>query len=177
MANTELETISRLTDGLYAGPTIGQTLSGILTTGVIGSDTACTNGGYFVTRQYFSRPQTITNLSHLIGSVGGTDKVYYAVWNDAGTAITTSAVAGVTVGTAATFQTAQALLSPITISQPQSLWLGAVFNGTTAKVRTLDALNKIAYTATVAGAFGAAQPTLTPTTSWTTAQGPIFAWS
>lgn len=104
---------------------------------VVGTDAVPANGTTFVSEIIIPHALTITGISYLIGSVGGTDKVYAAIWNAAGTFLQSSVLTagGATVGTAATMQPLD-LIAPITVTGPARYFVGIAMNGGTARLRT-----------------------------------------
>lgn len=103
-------------------------------TNTTGTDTACTNGTIYVGAIFLGSNCTITGLSYLIGSVGGTDKVISYLFDSTGAVVANSALAGATVGTTATMQRVDFTAA---YTAPAGLYYaGVVFNGTTAKFRT-----------------------------------------
>lgn len=105
-----------------------------------GTDTTPVVGTQYVTSLYIPEKFTITNVNWLIGSVGGTDRVYAVVYNSAGVVLGNSVLTsgGTVVGTAANIQTL-ALTTPITVNGPQRIFIGISINGTTSRIRTIAA--------------------------------------
>src|ERR1035437_4838564 len=69
-----------------------------------GTDTTGIANQIWISEMSIDKNTLITGLSFLIGTVGGTDKAIAILYNAAGAILATSAVAGVVVGTLATFQ-------------------------------------------------------------------------
>lgn len=103
-----------------------------------GTDTACTNGTAYVGSIQIPGNMTITGISYLVGSVGGTDKVIVSLHDSTGAVVAASAAAGVTVGTAAQVQ-AVAFTAPVAVTGPATYFIALTFNGTTAKFRSVPA--------------------------------------
>lgn len=105
-----------------------------------GTDTTPANGTQWVTSIYVPVNMTITNVTYLIGSVGGTDKVYAVLYDSSGAVLGNSSLSGggATVGTAANTQTL-ALTSTVAVVGPRSFFVGISINGTTARLRTVPA--------------------------------------
>jgi hypothetical protein len=105
-----------------------------------GTDTTPASGSHFVTSIFVPANKTVTGASYLIGSVGGTNLVYAALYAAGGTVVTNSDVAGggVTVGTAANSQSL-AFTSTAAIKGPALYYVGISMNGTTARLRTVPA--------------------------------------
>src|SRR3954465_1348249 len=76
-------------------------------TATAGTDTTPANGTQFVTSLFLPVGKLLTGVAFLIGSVGGTDKVYAVLYDGGGAVLASSSVAtgGATVGTAANQQT------------------------------------------------------------------------
>lgn len=115
----------------------------------------------------------VTGISALIGAVGGTDKFIYELHDNAGNMIATTALAGVTVGTAGTYQsipfTAPVTL-PNTIAGPYFIVVQS--NGTTAKIATYNAPTASRLTGSATGTFGTSAA-ITPPTTYTAGVGPV----
>lgn len=111
----------------------------------------------------------LTGLSYLIGSVGATDKAIAILYNSAGVPVAWSALAGATVGTAATMQR----LAFVTAyaAGPGLYYVGISTNGTTAKIRTqtFGDTNAGVQTGQVFGTL----TNMTPPTTFTASSAPI----
>lgn len=106
----------------------------VATTG--GTDTAGIATKIWVSEVFIPANSTITGISYLIGSVGGTDKVVVLLFDSAGNVLATSALdSSVTVGTTATFQRVP-FTAPYAAKGPGLYYVGVATNGTTAKLRT-----------------------------------------
>jgi hypothetical protein len=105
-----------------------------------GTDTAFADGTHFVTSIFVPVNKTLTGVGYLIGSVGGTDKVYAALYDADGALLANSSVSGggATVGTAANVQTL-AFTSTYAAKGPRIYYVGVSANGATAKLRTVPA--------------------------------------
>jgi len=105
-----------------------------------GTDTAFANGTQFVSSIFVPANKTLTGAGYLIGSVGGTDKVYAVLYSAAGAVLANSSVAsgGATVGTAANVQTL-AFTATYAAVGPALYYVGISANGNTAKIRTVPA--------------------------------------
>lgn len=103
-----------------------------------GTDTACSNGTAYVGSVFLPKNATVTGISYLVGSVGGTDKVVASLHDISGTPLANSATAGATVGTAAQVQ-AVALTATYAAKGPAFYFVALTFNGTTAKFRSIPA--------------------------------------
>jgi hypothetical protein len=133
-----------------------------------GTDTAGINGQVWISEIRIPVNVTLTGISFLLGSVGGTDKVIVSLYDSKGNVLATSAVAGVTAGTLATFQRV-AFTAPITLA-PGLYYVGVQTNGTTAKLRTQAAGDH--NTGVASQTFGT-PVAITPPASFTAANGPI----
>lgn len=137
-----------------------------------GTDAACTNGDFFYSAIWIPTRMKVTGATNLIGSVGGTDKVIYYLWDDDGVLLANSDTAGVTVGTAATLQTRKAFLDPVVVDGPGLYFVGVQFNGTTAKFRAHAIGNH--PTGSQAGTFGTTAAIASVPTTFTADKGPVL---
>ena len=131
-----------------------------------GTDTACATNTQFVTSVFLPCNKTITGVAYLVGSVGGTDKVYAALYDASGALCGNSTVGsgGVTVGTAAQVQTL-ALTSTYAAKGPAMFYVGISVNGATAKVRTVPVYQDFGiYGNTVSQAHGTVAAIAAPST-------------
>lgn len=131
-----------------------------------GTDTAFADGTQFVTSLWVPVNFTITNISYLIGSVGGTDKVYAVLYDASGTNLANSSLTGggATVGTAANIQTL-ALTATYAAKGPAMYYVGISANGATAKLRTVPAHCQAGlFAGSVAQAHGTVAAITEPTT-------------
>lgn len=152
-------------------PTIIWTTGGSANLATAGTDTACASGTIWHTEVFIPFNCTVTGASNLIGSVGGTDKVIYSLHDVDGTLVASTLQAGTTVGTAANFQAALAFITPYAAVAGR-YFLGATFNGTTAKLRTYPVPGSAFLAANVAQTFGTSATIAAPTT-FTADKGPI----
>lgn len=142
-----------------------------------GTDVACSAGDRYWTEIEIPHNATITGLTYLVGSVGGTDSVMVHLYNSAGTQVATSKKAGAThgdiVGTAAELQSV-AFTAPY--AAVAGKYFAAVqFNGTTAKFRAYLMPGSKFVANTAAGTYDTAVASITPTTSFVVNKGPIIA--
>ena len=138
---------SSLTGGI-AQATAMHGVSNVQITGATnGTDTAFADNTHFLTSIWLPVNFTCTSIAYLVGSVGGTDKVYGVIY-DAGGAVlassnTTSTGTAVTVGTAAQIQTMNlhndTSDTPVPLVGPNMIYVGISANGNTAKIRTVPA--------------------------------------
>lgn len=103
-----------------------------------GTDTTPASGTQFVTSIFVPCNFTCTGVKYLIGSVGGTDKVYVVIYNAAGAVVANSSLTdgGATVGTTAQRQ-AVALTATAALTGPALYFVGVSMNGNTARLRTI----------------------------------------
>jgi hypothetical protein len=101
-----------------------------------GTDTAGINGTLFISEVFIPCNATLTGISFLLGSVGGTDKVVVALFDSTGAIVANSALdASVTAGTTATFQRVP-FTATYAAKGPAKYYIGVQTNGNTAKIRT-----------------------------------------
>jgi len=142
-----------------------------------GTDTTPANGTQFVTSIFLPVNFTVSNITFLIGSVGGTDKVYGVIYDASGAVLANTSVAtgGATVGTAANAQTL-ALTTPaatLAAKGPRLLYVGISINGTTTRIRTVPAFTSFGlWGNTVAQTHGTVAA-ITPVTSFVADKAPI----
>lgn len=143
-------------------------------TATSGTDTTPANGTQFVTSLFAPFGKLVTGVSYLIGSVGGTDKVYAVLYDASGAVLANSSLTsgGATVGTAANQQT---LAFTATYQLPGGLmyYLGISINGTTARLRTVAAHTQAGlFAGSVAQTHGTVAAITAPTT-FTADKAPI----
>lgn len=134
------------------------------------ASTTPVNGTRFYVGVTLGFDKLLTGIQALIGATGGTDKFIYELHNAAGVLVATTALAGVTVGTANTWQ-------QIPFTAPYQAVAGNYFivvqlNGTTARLATYNAPVLPLLTGSVAGTFGTGA-SITPPTTYTAAVGPV----
>jgi hypothetical protein len=105
-----------------------------------GTNTTPAADTHFLTSIFVPVNKTLTGVSYLIGTVGGTDKVYAALYDASGALLANSSVSGggATVGTAAEQQTL-AFTSTYAAVGPALYYVGVSMNGNTARIRTVPA--------------------------------------
>lgn len=114
--------------------------------------------------------QQITGIQALIGATGGTDKFIYELHDSTGVLVATTALAGVTVGTANTWQ-------QIPFTAPYAALAGTYYivvqlNGTTARFATYNAPSAPIFTGSATGVFGTGA-SITPPIVYVAATGPV----
>lgn len=168
LANIELdlnvsETPSLLGTHFYAG----NVTPNVLVT--FGTDSAGIATQIWVCELQIPKNTLLTGLSYLIGSVGGTDKVIVIFYDVSGNILANSAVAGVTVGTASTFQ--RVAFTSTFPAKPGKYYVGVSTNGTTAKIQTQIAGDHDAG-AIIGQTFGTLVA-ITPPSTFTAGKAPI----
>lgn len=118
---------------------------------------------------------TITGVQILVGGTGGTDNWLVELHDSNGVLVATSALAGVTAGTAARWQ--QIAFTSTVNLVPGMYFLTVQSNGTTATLATYDFPAPVANTAALitgsaTGVFGTSA-NFTPATTYTAALGPV----
>lgn len=155
-------------------PTVYWAAGGAVALATAGTDAAATDGGRFWVELNIPYNSTITGLSYLIGSVGGTDSVVVQLCNSSGVEVATSRAVGgaaALVGTAANFQN-------VAFTAPYSAVAGRYFavvqfNGTTAKLRTYPIPGSKFIGNTAAGVWGT-KANITPGTTFVADKAPIM---
>lgn len=127
-------------------------------------------GTRYYTSQRVDAPMTATGVSVLIGSTGGTDKWLVELHDAAGNLVATSALAGVTVGSAGAMQQI-AFTAPVTL-QPGTYFIAVQSNGTTAKIAAYNSPTSPYLTGSATGTFGTSA-NFTPATTYTAGVGPV----
>lgn len=115
---------------------------------------------------------TLTGISWLVGTIGGTNQVIVALYNNAGTVVANSNLSpGTTAGALATWQDVPFTGTYAAIG-PARYFVSLSFNGTTPRFRSVDAAHHL-LTGSATGAFGILA-SITPPTSFTTGLGPVL---
>ena len=138
-----------------------------------GTDSAMASGTQFVTSIFTPTRITVTNINYLIGTVGGTDRVYAVLYSSTGAVLgnSTLASAGTVVGTAANIQTL-ALTTPVTIPAGR-FFIGISMNGTTARMRTVGAHTQGGILAGQVAQVHGTVAAITPPTTFTADRAPF----
>lgn len=128
------------TGGIIPASTPSGFANKVIATATEGTDTTPASGTQFVTSIFVPCNFTVTNINYLIGSVGGTDKVYGVIYDSTGAVVGNTSLtgSGATVGTSANIQTL-ALTSTQTLKGPGMYFVGISMNGNTARLRTVPA--------------------------------------
>lgn len=145
-----------------------------LTSLTAGTDVTPVAGTRYTCSIFIPHSMTLTGIGYLIGTAGGTDKAIAELHDADGTLLANSAVAGVTVGTLATFQELP-FTAPVEVVGPGLYFLSITMNGTTARLRTIPTALGVSQTAlakSATGTFGTVGALAAPTT-FTAGVGPI----
>ena len=139
-----------------------------------GTDTTPANGTQFVTSIFVPVNKTITNINYLIGSVGGTDKVYGVLYSSTGTVLANTDLTGggATVGTAANIQTL-ALTATYAAKGPALFYVGISMNGTTARLRTVPAHTQQGLVGNTVSQTHGSVAAITPPATFTADKAPV----
>lgn len=113
--------------------------------------------------------KTLTGVSVLVGSTGGTDKWIVELHDSAGNLVATSATAGTTAGAAGQWQQI-AFTAPVTVASG-TYYIAVQSNGTTAALAVLDSPVSNLTTGSATGTFGTSA-SITPPTTYTANLGP-----
>lgn len=142
-----------------------------------GTDTAPSAGARYWVELEIPHNATITGLSYLVGSVGGTDSVMVNLFNSAGALAATSkktgAAHGDIVGTAAQIQSV-AFATPY-VAVAGKYFASIQFNGTTARFRSYLIPGSKFVANTAAGTYDTAVASITAGTTFVADKGPIVA--
>lgn len=137
-------------------------------TATSGTDTTPVSGTIFFGQVFIPANVTLTGISYLIGTVGGTNNVIVALYNNAGTLVKNSSLSGTLVGTLATMQRVPFTASYAAIG-PAFYWVSVSMNGTTARLRTHTFGDHAAASTT--GVFGTLA-NISPVTTFTANTAP-----
>lgn len=132
-------------------------------------------GKEFFGQLYVPSNATITGLCVLNGATVGTDKWILALWDAAGNVLGNTALAGTTTAVASKYQCI-ALVAPINLTGAGSYFVGVQGNGTTDNFQayaTGGVPTNYATGTKTGGAFGTITA-IVPTTTFTTALGPLM---
>lgn len=139
----------------------------------IGTNTTDVAGQLWITDIHIPYTRTVTKVGFLQGGTATTDNCLVALFDGAGNKLTTSALTGVVLSGANTFQE-QTLLAATTLTGPGIYFVAVQCNGTTAgALQILASPNIMNRSSVVSGTFGTVPATITPPTTWTTGQAPV----
>lgn len=134
------------------------------------SDITTVAGTRYYSSIVLGNPDQLTGIAVLVGGTGGTDKFIVELHDASGVMVATSALAGVTAGTAGTYQ--QIPFTAAYDAAAGTYYLAVQSNGTTAKVSAYNAPTMPITTGSAAGTFGTSAAITAPTT-YTAAVGPV----
>lgn len=147
---------------------------GSVALGSIGTNTTDIAGQFWITEVFVPATKTITKISFLQGGTATTDNTLVAIYDPNGKFLQSSALTGVVLSGANTFQQ-QTLLSSVTLAGPGVYYVAVQGNGTAAgAIQTLSALYNNVRTGVLAGVFGTVPASITPPTTFTAANGPVI---
>lgn len=115
-------------------------------------------------------PSLVTGVQYRIGATGGTNNILAELHNSAGALVATSALAGVLVGTANSYQ--RIAFTAAYQALPGIYFLALQLNGNTARVSALNAPSLPIFTGSATGTFGTSAA-ITPPTTYTAGVGPV----
>lgn len=146
----------------------------VIYTSLNSTGTVLTAGTLYCTEIQLPYSKLATGLAGLLGTVGGTDKHLVALYDSQLNLLASSAVAGVTAGTASTYEQIS-FTTPYYMVGPAQYFGCMQSNGTTATVRMLVTSVQDQYlTTSKTGVFGTIPATITAPTTFTTAVGPYL---
>lgn len=129
-----------------------------------GLDKTMVSGSRYTSSIVFGNAAVLTGLSVRIGTTGGTDAWIVELHGPTGLLLATSALAGVTAGTASTWQNIP-FTATYNLTAPGTYYVTLQGNGNTAKFDSLNApTNPGVVTASQTGVFGTSASITVPTT-------------
>jgi hypothetical protein len=160
-----------------SGSTVFWAKGGAPTAVATGTDTQPAAGTRYWVELDIPYNATLTGLSYLVGTVGGTDSVMVNLFDSAGALVATSKKTGVAhgniVGTAAELQSVP---FTATYAAVGGKYFAAIqFNGTTARFRSYLIPGSKFVASSASGTYDTAAASITPGTTWTVSKGPILA--
>lgn len=154
-----------------AKPNYGVVTFGPVAYGSLGTNTTPVAGTTYWANLDIPNAVTLTGIACLNGGTAATDKLIYGLYNNSGTLIANTALAGVTATGTDAFQ-AIAFTATEAIT-PGRYWVAYQTNGTTTRFRTIAASTYTnVLTTSATGSFGTL-PTLTVPTTFTADKGPL----
>lgn len=134
------------------------------------ASTTPVSGTRYIAAVTIGAAQQVTGIQALIGATGGTDKFIFELHDSTGALVATTALAGVTVGMANTWQ-------QIPFTTPYNALAGTYYivvqlNGTTARLATYNAPSAPIFTNSATGVFGTSA-SITPPTTYQAGKGPV----
>ena len=136
-----------------------------------GLDKTMVAGSRYYSSYQVGNPQVVTGAAVRVGSAGGTDSWIFELHGPTGLLLATTATAGTTAGTAATWQQI-AFTATYNITIPGQYWVVVQSNGTSAKFDSVNAPTTTGLlTGSATGVFGTGA-SITPPTTYTANLGP-----
>ena len=127
-------------------------------------------GTRYYSRFVIGNATVLTGISALIGATGGTDKFIYELHDNTGAMVATTALAGVTVGTANSWQ--QIPFTAAYTAAAGTYHIVVQLNGTTARLATYNAPTMPIVSGSATGTFGTSAAITVPAT-YTAGVGPV----
>ena len=140
----------------------------------VGTNTTDVAGQFWITDIIIPYNLVISKIGFLQGGTATTNNTLVAIFDDAGNRLGTSALTGVVLSGANTFQE-QALLTPVQLYGPNRYYIAVQGNGTAAgAIQTIPTATFVGVMAgVVAGAFGTVPAQLAMPTTFSAGSGPI----
>jgi hypothetical protein len=139
----------------------------------IGTNTTDVAGQLWITDIIVPAPMVCSTIGFLQGGTATTDNMLVAIFDAGGNRLGTSALAGVVLSGANTFQE-QALLAPVQL-YPNRYYVAVQGNGTAAgAIQTIPTATFVGVLAgSLAGAFGTVPANIVVPTTFTAGKGPV----
>ncbi len=146
-----------------------------LSDATVGATTTQVAGTIWFSQLFIPANATLTGACVLNGATVGTDKYIVALYDAAGNVLANSATAGTTTASASLYQCI-AFASTVSVTGPASYFAAIQTNGTTDNFFTYKTGGApLKYgTQSQTGVFGTVAAMTTPTTTFTTAKGPLM---
>jgi len=138
--------------------------------GSYGSDTSTVAGTIFTTEIWVPQNMIPKGMGVLFGTTTSTDKYIYALFDEAGTLVANTALAGTAYSGSANTWHEIAFAVTSAIQGPKRYFASVQCNGTTSHIRTLATGLQLRLAKSATGTFGTL--TLTPPVSFTQNTGP-----
>jgi hypothetical protein len=126
---------------------------------------------YYVDTSVGTDGTVVTGIRALIGAAGGTDKFIFELHDSTGALVATTALAGVVVGSANTWQ-AIPFTAPVTVNAGVYFIVVQLNGAVAAKFATYNAPVTPLLTGSATGTFGTSAA-ITPPTTYTAGVGPV----
>lgn len=151
---------------------VGNVAFGSVAYGSLGTDGVHVAGTVYFSEIFVPTTISATKLAVLNGTVAGTDKLILALYDNTGTKVVTTDLAGTTSSGTDSFQEI-ALTATTTLAGPQRYFLALQCNGTTAKTRKIAASTFLNAADSTTGTFGTLPATITVPTATSADKGPL----